>query len=637
MTAPKMTTTARMMLAMTPVALCAAAGSADVPGVLNHVPADSAIYAVVPDVGRLLGDLTSLNTAMAGKLPPEAAQIGMGLFFAQSIVNQPGFNQNGSAAIIVTPPEGGFDAGDPAVTALLPIEDLEAFAKAPFMAGQGASFADGMASVTMDGDTLHMRDLGEFTVAGNDKAAIEAFRAGEFIGAHTEALGVSGVHAVEGSDLMFVLSVAQLDEPIGEALAQLEQQANFLAMMGGGEQVTQGMGALKHAMETIRRDGSVIMFTADPGDAGVTLDTGVSFRPDTESAKVFDSMADSGELLGALPNENFLVAYSMDTSSEGIGSLLKMLGEMGGAQGMDMGLAAAFAQSTGASGMVGTSPAALGGAGLLSKQITYTRAANPGEAVASMSKALKEMNGQSMMGMKYTTTQGREHLFNLVLDPGEAASLSIRDPEVAVPYRDMLPEAVDMDVAVGWRFQPTEARPNDAKPMMAVCSFPASLNHIVASVDPLASGSAAWELLDADKARTTLTNWNATDSDHVIRDQDTHVLMTWKGTKGREVVVQPAADLSALGHEVRCTARWCTQLKGLRPCPTGVMKPEPRRDTGFGEWRTGLASVAWGTKRQLVWGMGILPVPPEGGAVDGTDAELLDALQAIGYVEENGK
>jgi hypothetical protein len=404
MTAPKMTTTARMMLAMTPVALCAAAGSADVPGVLNHVPADSAIYAVVPDVGRLLGDLTSLNTAMAGKLPPEAAQIGMGLFFAQSIVNQPGFNQNGSAAIIVTPPEGGFDAGDPAVTALLPIEDLEAFAKAPFMAGQGASFADGMASVTMDGDTLHMRDLGEFTVAGNDKAAIEAFRAGEFIGAHTEALGVSGVHAVEGSDLMFVLSVAQLDEPIGEALAQLEQQANFLAMMGGGEQVTQGMGALKHAMETIRRDGSVIMFTADPGDAGVTLDTGVSFRPDTESAKVFDSMADSGELLGALPNENFLVAYSMDTSSEGIGSLLKMLGEMGGAQGMDMGLAAAFAQSTGASGMVGTSPAALGGAGLLSKQITYTRAANPGEAVASMSKALKEMNGQSMMGMKYTTT-----------------------------------------------------------------------------------------------------------------------------------------------------------------------------------------------------------------------------------------
>ncbi len=240
-------------------------------------------------------------------------------------------------------------------------------------------------------------------------------------------------------------------------------------------------------------------------------------------------------------------------------------------------------------------------------------------------------------GMKYTTTQGREHLFNLVLDPGEAASLSIRDPEVAVPYRDMLPEAVDMDVAVGWRFQPTEARPNDAKPMMAVCSFPASLNHIVASVDPLASGSAAWELLDADKARTTLTNWNATDPDHVIRDQDTHVLMTWKGTKGREVVVQPAADLSALGHEVRCTARWCTQLKGLRPCPTGVMKPEPRRDTGFGEWRTGLASVAWGTKRQLVWGMGILPVPPEGGAVDGTDAELLDALQAIGYVEENGK
>jgi hypothetical protein len=100
------------------------------------------------------------------------------------------------------------------------------------------------------------------------------------------------------------------------------------------------------------------------------------------------------------------------------------------------------------------------------------------------------------------------------------------------------------------------------------------------------------------------------------------------------VVLQPAGDLSKVGHEVACTARWCSPIKGLRPCPTAVMAPEPRRDTGFGEFRTGLASVAWGRKRQLIWGLGMLPVPPEGGAVDGQNEELRDALEAIGYVDD---
>ena len=69
--------------------------------------------------------------------------------------------------------------------------------------------------------------------------------------------------------------------------------------------------------------------------------------------------------------------------------------------------------------------------------------------------------------------------------------------------------------------------------------------------------------------------------------------------------------------------------------PDGI--PDGKRDTGFGRWRTGIASVGWGRKRQFIWGMGILPIPPEGGAVDGQDAELQNALEAIGYVDEESK
>ena len=173
--------------------------------------------------------------------------------------------------------------------------------------------------------------------------------------------------------------------------------------------------------------------------------------------------------------------------------------------------------------------------------------------------------------------------------------------------------------------------------MQAVCSFPAPLTHLTVSVDPLGNGAAAAEPIAADRARDLIAAWQADDPAHVVRDADSHVLMTWTGTNGREVVVQPEGDLTALGPDVRCTARWCTPLRGARPCPTGVTTAEGKRDTGFGRWRTGIASVGWGRKRQFIWGMGILPIPPEGGAVDGQDAELQNALEAIGYVDEESK
>ncbi len=245
----------------------------------------------------------------------------------------------------------------------------------------------------------------------------------------------------------------------------------------------------------------------------------------------------------------------------------------------------------------------------------------------------EESWGLFHQGMKYTTVQGREDLFNLGLDPGEAASLGAQDPEVVIPYREMLPTALNMDIATGWRFQPTPARPYDAKPMQAICSFPVPIERAVASVDPLGNGTARFETIDADTARDTIESWKGADPAHAIDDDDVHVWMEWTGTNGREVLIQPAGDLRVVGHEVACTARWCSPIKGLRPCPTGVMRPDAGRDTGFGTFRTGLASVAWGRKRQLVWGLGMLPVPPEGGAVDGQNDELREALEAIGYVE----
>ena len=139
--------------------------------------------------------------------------------------------------------------------------------------------------------------------------------------------------------------------------------------------------------------------------------------------------------------------------------------------------------------------------------------------------------------------------------------------------------------------------------------------------------------IPASEATATIASWDGADPDHVIRAQDTHLHLAWTGTEGREIVLEPNRGLREVGHDVRCTARWCTPLRDARPCPTAKLRVEPKRDPGFGTFRTGLASAVWGRKRQLVWGFGILPVPPEGTALDATNPELSDALKAIGYVE----
>ena len=305
-------------------------------------------------------------------------------------------------------PEGGIEAlegAEPDVTILLPISDLEAFAKAPFMAGQGATLDGGIASVTMDGGPLHMRDLGDYTVASPSMDAVKAFEAGEFLAAHTAALGAGGAEAVGASDLMVVGNLVQMDELIGELMSQMKQQINFLAMMGGGDQVMEMFGAVEGAMNAVRQDGSLGMLSIDAGADGVAFDMGVAFKAGSDSAAAFDAPSDSGTLLGALPNDDFMFAYSLDSSADSLRGLLTAMAGMQQAQGgMDMGWAAMLENSTGMSSMIGTSPAAMGGAGLLSKQINYTRAGNAGQAVKAMAESLGEMDGQSVMGMKYATT-----------------------------------------------------------------------------------------------------------------------------------------------------------------------------------------------------------------------------------------
>lgn len=377
------------------------------PTALNHVPPDTAIYIAVPSVGGLLRDLSGLHRALAPKLPPEAAQIGMGLFLAQSVAMQPGVESDGSAAIILELPEGGFEGGEPQFTVILPIADLQAFAAGPFMAGQGAAIVDGVLTAGMPGGpSFFIRQIGSHAVMSNEIDKVKAFAPGAHLARHEAALGASGLSTMEGRDLVMVADIAALKPMLDEMLLQAEMQVNFLAMMGGGEQVTQGFASFKKAVGALQRDGSVWISGLDIAADGVSIDMGASFRAETESAAMFNAAGDSGALLGVLPETKFLLAYAFDASNPAVRTVVdKAMGMLAPGAGDDQfGIRALMDKATGLSGVVGASPIAFGGSGLLARQINYARTDDAPATVAAIESMIKGMNDRSATGSTFATT-----------------------------------------------------------------------------------------------------------------------------------------------------------------------------------------------------------------------------------------
>ncbi|HHN77381.1 MAG TPA: hypothetical protein ENK11_01725 [Phycisphaerales bacterium] len=160
----------------------------------------------------------------------------------------------------------------------------------------------------------------------------------------------------------------------------------------------------KQAVDVIKRDGSVAVVSFDTGGEGIAMDAGVCFRGGTPSAGMFHAEGDTASLVKALPRTDYLVAYALDSSNKSLRGLLENMLDVISMQGSAMDMKGLFEQATGFSGLIGSSPAALGGAGLLARQITYTRCDNPAETIGVARSAIEKLNGQSVDGMNYTTS-----------------------------------------------------------------------------------------------------------------------------------------------------------------------------------------------------------------------------------------
>jgi hypothetical protein len=236
---------------------------------------------------------------------------------------------------------------------------------------------------------------------------------------------------------------------------------------------------------------------------------------------------------------------------------------------------------------------------------------------------------------KWATSEGRESLFDLSVDPGERTNLLLRDAtDKGAPFREQLGAELGRPMRVAYRLTNTawKGPPAKAPPLWALCSAPGGFAEAWVGDDPLDNMHATAERISRTRAAELLAAYQITD--HPLAEDASAVELCWQGDFNgpREIYAVPERPLVEVAHSVTCSAFQGDASGGIR----ATMRVHPDRDPSLGEWRTPLGKIAFEKNRTLLWQFGIAPVPgTETEALDGRDAEADAMLSMLGYVSKD--
>jgi arylsulfatase A-like enzyme len=235
---------------------------------------------------------------------------------------------------------------------------------------------------------------------------------------------------------------------------------------------------------------------------------------------------------------------------------------------------------------------------------------------------------------KWTTTEGREALFDVIADPAERKNLLGREPgDRGLPYRERLSRALGRPMVLAWRLTNTHWKgpPPKAPPLWALCSAPGGFAEAWVGDDPLDNMHATVQPISRTRAGELLSAYQI--ADHPLAEDAGAVELCWEGgfNGPREVYVLPARPLAEVGGSVICSAYQGDASGGTR----GTMRGEPDRDPA-GATRAPIGKLSFGPNRALHWQYGVAPVPSaETESLDGRDAEVDAMLSMLGYVDKD--
>lgn len=305
-------------------------GAQDMSPVLQNVPPSAPLVLYIPSLAHLSRDLASLDQTMALRLPLLADALA-------SIKQMSGFNagidDQGSLLAVVTDAAALTAATpEPPLVILLPVTSYHEFAQ-----NFAAAPAEGPLQIALpNGQPAWAKPLGSFAVLGPSRAAVEAFAGGAGDTSWLANLvGPQALPYLSQSDLALILNMPALETALTAALdAGIENLTGLMQMgmaMNPATAAQAGLvqAALKLYADAARawiRDTAGVLLAVSLDDKGFALTFTSCFEPGSPLAQRFSRPAGgSNALLDRLPNQDYLVAFSMNYQGLGLPDLLKQI------------------------------------------------------------------------------------------------------------------------------------------------------------------------------------------------------------------------------------------------------------------------------------------------------------------------
>ena len=388
-------TVAAVFVAGLPLGLAAA----DVPDVLDRVPADIPVVITIGNVNTFFDQAEAITQAL--QVEDAVTQLAM----ARAMLSLPGVNADGSAAIAVISVENMEESEEPPTVILMPVNDYNAL-----VTGLGGT-GEGVESLDLQGTDIFVKDVGEgFAVVGPTEDLVSSFdaTAGQ-AGAHEASMGAIGQQMAGDDTVLIIANMDELREPLLAGWEAKSKEIEDMANMAGGGQMNAQVAMMDSVVRAFARDASRGMVGLSGGDYGFSIDFGANFKPDSELAGYFAESGDAPSLLAKLPGGAYLFSYAMDYSTPGLKHLTETMAEASdqtsGVPGINpMSIAE---NSNGMAAVVGQNPAGLMG-GLFVNTVTVIACDDPNAMVDTIGTQMAAADGQLAGSMTLTTNYSAE-------------------------------------------------------------------------------------------------------------------------------------------------------------------------------------------------------------------------------------
>lgn len=390
------TVLSRALAAVVVAGLPLGVAAADVPEALDRVPADTPVVISIGNVNAFFDQAD----AIAGVLEQQEAQ--GGIMMARSMLSMPGINADGSAAIAILSVDD-LDQNEPPMVILVPVTDYNAV-----VTGLGGS-GEGLEALDLEGETVFVKNAGEgFAAISPQEDTLAGFAAeGGNSDDHEDRIGETGSRMSDENAVLVIANMEHLKEPMLEGWAEGAQNMQQMMAMGGApaDQTQAQVEMIDGLVRGFAEQADRGLMGMAGGDYGFSVEFGVNFKEGTEFANTFAGGGNASELMGKLPGGDYLFAYAMDFSSEGLKAAMTKLAAMNEQASQIPGLSPAgfIENANGMAQVMGVSPGGLMGGGLLTATTAVIQTEDADALIGQFSEQMKAANDQVVNGISMTT------------------------------------------------------------------------------------------------------------------------------------------------------------------------------------------------------------------------------------------